>query len=128
MRHPEIATDPMTGEYADPEFFNGLRKYVSTMPTQTKQAIAKGDYATMDWAIRQFKVLKTGVASKANGGRTLPSQKGKGNFVESGSPARSGEGKVYTKAELRKMMAQNPAEYAAKSDEIQLAYQEGRVR
>ncbi len=126
MTHPEIAIDPMTGKFKNEAFIAELKTFTAGLPPQVKEAIRLGDFAMTDWAIRQFKALKSKVqAAGAAGGDGGV----KPNFAEGGSPTNQSGGKTYSRAELQKLMVQNPAEYARIADsELGKAYEEGRVK
>lgn len=122
LAHPELSVDPATGKVKDEEFFNGLVGYMRTLPMYNQIAIAKGDFYTMDWAIRQYKAIKAKSAVK--GGASY-------NYIEgasAGDNTKSTGGTVYSRRELTRLMAENPKEYARIADDIAKAYAEGRIK
>jgi hypothetical protein len=126
--HPEIAFDPAINAYKDPAFINGLKGYVQALPASVKQAIAGGDFATQDWAIKQCKAIRGGAAKPASSVVAAPSGE-KPNFMEGATPGNGDGKKQWTKEEIRSLASQNPKEYARLADtEIAEAYEEGRVK
>jgi hypothetical protein len=129
MTHPELTVDPVTGKFKNPEFFDGLKVYVGSMPMHIKQAIAEGDFEATDWAVRQYKVYKAAGAASARKSGEGPGGEMTPNFIEGGSNSHEAIGKTWTKAEIMALMKDNPKEYAKLADtEIAKAYDEGRVR
>jgi len=127
LAHPEIAFDHEKGKFKDETFMAELQTFTRSLPVTVKQAIAAGDFTMTDWAIKQFKALKGKAASgaaQAGGGSSV-----KPNFAEGASPGVQQGGKTYSRSDMRKLMTDNPAEYARIADsELGKAYEEGRVK
>lgn len=126
--HPEVAVDPATGKPKDEKFFDGLKRYVATLPLPVKQAIVAGDFSAQDWAIKQYKAVMGGAGKAGPAAGSQPSGE-KPNFIEGATPGGGDGKKTWTVAEIRQLAAQNPKEYARLADtEIAEAYKEGRVK
>jgi hypothetical protein len=126
LAHPELEMDVETGQPKNPKFYDGLFKYMKGLPAGTRQAIANGDFQTVEWAVREYKALSRTSASTQTGGGGGGF---KPNFVEGGSPAGGAPaGTVYSRSEMRKKMLQNPDEYARLSEDYGKAINEGRVK
>jgi septum formation inhibitor MinC len=112
-----------------------------------RRADAKYDVAAGNEVFGTWKELKAARAAQAaqtasEAGRALAAAKAKtaearkqavkDATVPTGgnaSPAEGGSGKkIYRRADIRRLMENDPARYEQLSDEIQLAYAEGRVR
>ena len=127
--HPEVVFDPAKGQFANPEFIAGLKGFVATLPLATKQSIARGEFASTEWAIRHYKKLRGGEQETASQTHTnFAGGQEKPNFTEgSSSTAQSGDQVMWSRAKIKKLYTQNRAEYARREAEISKAYKEGRV-
>ncbi len=123
IEHPELARDE-EGKFAKPEFVDGLLKYAKTLPPTTRMAMAQGDYATAAHVIRTYKALQRKAAEQV--GSSVQTEKP--NFSESGKSSTTRKpGKVWTRSEIREMIARKPEEYRKNEAEIDKAYEEDRV-
>jgi hypothetical protein len=124
LTHPELAVDER-GEPVNPKFYDGLFKYMRGLPASMKAALKSGDFQTVEWAVREYKALSKTSASGGGGGvgGARP------NFVEGGSPGGgTPAGTTYSRADIRKMMRDNPDDYAKISADYGKAMDEGRVK
>lgn len=120
--HPEIGRKA-DGTFKNPEFVDGLGKFAATLPYSVQQSLKAGDYNTAMWAIEQYKTAVKGAATMA----TQSTEKGT-PFSESGkAPTQTGGGPTFKRSEIRRMVRENPKEYASRVGEIEKAYEEGRV-
>jgi len=129
LAHPELALNE-SGEPANPEFVDGLVKYMRSLPPTIKQSIAAGDFMTTEWAVREYKALTKARTSTVSTNRTSPGGAGTPNFIEGNSAGANSvnTGTVYSKSQIRDMMLNNPREYARIAEDVAKAYKEGRVK
>lgn len=120
--HPEVARKS-DGTFVDPEFVAGLNRFAGTLPVAIQKSLTEGDYKTAMWTIEQYKAAKKGAATMAKENTSTGTP-----FSESGkAPSSTEGGPTYKRSEIRKMVRENPKEYAAKVNDIEKAYEEGRV-
>jgi len=126
LAHPELDLDAETGEPKNPKFYDGLLRYMRSLPASTQAAIKRGDFQATEWSVRSYKAfsgMKTNSVSGGGVGGARP------NFVEGGSPTGgAAAGTSYSRSEIRKMMLRNPEEYARISDDYGKALEEGRTK
>ena len=122
QEHPDF------GDIAkDQDFAN----WVKSSPVRLKlfqQADAGYDYDSANELLSTYKQLR-GVKSKqaSDAGEATRKQNLKAVGVDVGGSGESSK-KVYRRADLIRLKMQDPARYEALSDEIMVAYQEGRVK
>ena len=122
QEHPDF------GEIAkDQDFAN----WVKSSPVRIKifeQADSGYDYDSANELLSTYKQLR-GVKSKqmSDAGEASRKQTLKAVGVDTGGSGESSK-KVYRRADLIRLKMQDPNRYEALSDEIMVAYQEGRVR
>ena len=105
----------------------GFKQYVQANPTIGKlliEANNANDAATVASILKLYNDV-AGTATDAGGPKGNPANSGRG--VKTGSGGGT-SGKIYSRDAIKKLIVENPAEYARLQTEIDRAYAEGRVK
>jgi len=113
---------------ADPEFAEWVKS--STVRIQQYQAadgnmdFASADELLSNWAAKKKIVTEAKSTAKAD----LKTQRKKATSGSSKGTAETKSRKIYRRSDIMNLMQKDPERYAQLSDEIMLAYSEGRVK
>lgn len=121
-KHPDFQSILDSGDF---------RNWVSKSQVRQKmflEANAAYDYATLDEVFSLYEELRGAAKAEAETkAQTKRKEALRDTSVEKGSTGEVTK-KVYRRADLIRLKQTNPARYSDMSEEIMLAYQEGRVR